>query len=299
MGIISRNRQTVVAALAAPLLLLVLCVMGDRPDDRIYQGFLALFRLRLGGGPVFVTLVLTSAYYTYALIRRVPLASEGLTASLAGLALVRSEVLMPGEPVTLSILALLGIAFLQLALGLWERSSWRCLLGAAALVAGWTLALGDGTARTALVVGHLVWITALIIGAVFDDLLAGRLRLFGAGLGAWACLMGLFVPEGFLKLPPWLLEAYVPMMATAIAAYGLLLVWRPALAIGGVALAAWLASFGLRGYGSLRQVILGLDYLAVSLTLFAMALLISILKSGVMPRRLLVRRRTEANSTQT
>jgi hypothetical protein len=289
MGIISKNHQTMVAALVAPLLLLVLCVVGHRPEDRIYQGFLALVRLRLGGGPVFVTLALTAGFYAYALVRRVPRASEGLTVALAGLAVIRSEVLMPGEPVTLSTVALLAIALLQLALGLRQRSSWRCLLGAAALVAGWTLALGDGTPRTTLLAGHLMWLAVLMIGAAFADLLATRLRLLAAGLGVWACVMGLFVPEDFLKLPSWLLEAYAPTMAALVAAYGLLLVWRPALVMGGVSLVAWLASFGLRGYGSLRQAVHGLDYLAVSLTLFAMALGISVLKSGVVPRQILTR----------
>ena len=298
MGIVSQNRHTMVAALVAPLLLLVLCVVGHRPEDRIYQGFLALFRLRLGGGPIFVTLALAAGFYAYALIRRVPLASEGLTAALAGLALIRSEILMPGEPVTLSTLALLAIALLQLVLGLRQRSSGRCLFGAAALAAGWTLALGDGTARTALLACNLMLLAVLLIGAVFDDVLARRLRLLGAGLALGACLTALLVPEDFFTLPPWIVEAYAPTMATLLATYGLVLFYRPALAMGGVALATWLASFGLRGYGSLRQVVVGLDYLTVSLTLFAMALVISLLKSGVVARRFVGRWRKEPNSRQ-
>jgi hypothetical protein len=284
MGIVSRNRRVLLVALAAPAMLLLLSVSGDRPGDRIYQGFRALFALRLGGSPLFVTLVLATGYYLYAMIRQVPHASEGLTIALAGLAVVRSEILIDGSPLTQAAAALLAIALLQLALGAWQHKAWRCVLGATALVAGWTLALGDGIARTELLAFHMTLLAILLIGALFDDAFARSLRMFGASLGLCACVTAVMIPESFSKLPPWVVEIYPPAMAVLIAVYGLLAACRPALLMGGFGLTPWLASLGLRGYGSLRQLVLGLDYLLVSLTLFAMALGISLFKSGLIPR---------------
>jgi hypothetical protein len=49
-------------------------------------------------------------------------------------------------------------------------------------------------------------------------------------------------------------------------------------------LGCWLTAAGWRGYRALRQIIVGLDYLALSLTLFAVAVLISLGKAGVLWR---------------
>jgi hypothetical protein len=55
-------------------------------------------------------------------------------------------------------------------------------------------------------------------------------------------------------------------------------------------LASWLIGAGLQSYRSLRQVISGLDHIVLSLLLFALAVLISLGKSGILARWLGVER---------
>jgi hypothetical protein len=169
-GIVSRNRRMQTIALLAPIFLILLSVTGLRFDP-IFKGFLVIFTERLGADPLYVTLGISAVYYGYAMVRRVRGAAEGLTGALAALAVVSSESLVRGglfvsprpEPI-------LAIAFVQLALGLGRRTVWRCLVGAAALIAGWIpfLARGYSSVRQ--------WVTGL-------DYLAVSLALFGLALG--------------------------------------------------------------------------------------------------------------------
>ena len=70
-----------------------------------------------------------------------------------------------------------------------------------------------------------------------------------------------------------------------IAGYGLVLGHRASLAAAGLMLASWLAVLGWRGYCALRQVATGLDYIAVGMVLFSLAVLTSMAKGGVLPWR--------------
>ena len=79
-----------------------------------------------------------------------------------------------------------------------------------------------------------------------------------------------------------------------LAGYALLLGARPPLAGAGLLLACWLAAAAWRGYFTLRQFVRGLDYLALSLPLFALAVLISLAKSGALRRRPRTRKATQA-----
>jgi hypothetical protein len=297
-GIISKNSRVILAALIAPAFLIFLSVAGQR-SDVIYRRFLTLFTERLGGDPLYLTLVALVGYYAYAMARRVPLASEGLTAILAALAVVNPEFLDRGKLFALHTEPLLAIAFLQLGLGLRRQCAWRCALGAAALVAGWVLAFGEWTPIAAVITCHLLLLAMLAVGAMFDEAFARALRVGGAGLGLLACLATLFLlPEDFLNFPRWAMEVYPEAMALFLVGYGLLLACRPVLAMGGIAVVGWLAAMGFRGYASARQFVLGLDYLVASLTLFALALLISLGKSGILPRWIAGRWRKVPHSTE-
>ena len=69
-----------------------------------------------------------------------------------------------------------------------------------------------------------------------------------------------------------------------LASYG---AWRwhpPTMAIAGVIFACWSISTGWQVYRFCRQFVVGLDYLAVSLLLFVMALVISLGKSRLVAR---------------
>lgn len=84
-------------------------------------------------------------------------------------------------------------------------------------------------------------------------------------------------------VPAWALEVYPLVIAAVIAGYGLMLRHRTSLMIAGLTLSSWLVVLGWRGYISARQVVAGLDYLAIGMILFALAVLTSVVKGGVMP----------------
>jgi hypothetical protein len=287
-GLASRRRGAVALALALPAGLAVLASVGHRPDD-IYQGFLHTFMARLGGSPLWVTLLAALAFYAYAALRRVPLAAEALTAAVTALAVVGPRTLDLDTLVAPRPAPLLAAAALQLGLGVWRRDSWPCLLGATVLAPAAVWALAWPPELEALRVPaalHLALAGALLVGAAFDDALAELLRALGMVAVLLACLaVTMRGTEGVGGAPPWAVLTYPLVMAGALAVYGALLRQRPWLVAAGLALVVWMAGAGWRGYLLLRQTVAGLDHMAVGLALFVLAVLISLGKAGALSRR--------------
>jgi hypothetical protein len=86
-------------------------------------------------------------------------------------------------------------------------------------------------------------------------------------------------------IPAWATAAYPLVMTAMIAGYGILLGHRTSLASAGLILSSWLGITGWRGYCSLRQVVVGIDYIALGMILFTLAVLTSLVKGGVLTRR--------------
>jgi hypothetical protein len=292
-GLVSGRRRVLGAALAVPALLVVLALVGHRPEP-IYREFLRLFADRLGGDPLFLTVLAAAAFYAYATLRGVPRAVELTTAALAALAFVGPDALNRGVSVPPRPEPILAAAALQLAAGVARRRTGRCLVGALGLAVGATLALVEWPwAATLLeaIAFHLGLLAVLAVGAAFDDELAGLLRGIGAGLVFLACLAVLCAPLGPTGTAlPWALEVYPPVMAAALAGYGLMLRHRLSQAVAALVVVGWLTVAGWQGYVALRQVVAGLDYLALSLTVFGLAILISFAKSGALTRWAAARR---------
>src|SRR5262249_55213592 len=188
------SRTVGAGALALPSGLAVLSLMGDR-DDRFSTAFMDSFTAALGGDPLYLTLLASTAFYVYAALRRAPGASEGLTAALAALAVVGPETLIHGQPTAPHPLPILAAAMLQLVLGVRHRQSWRCLLGAAGLALFVTLLLpatGNVHALRWFIAFHLALLAILIIGAIFDDAFARVLRISGAAVVLLAGLAAMF-----------------------------------------------------------------------------------------------------------
>ena len=135
LGLVENSRGTRWVALAAPLGLVVLSGIGHR-NDAIYTEFLGHFAARLGGSPLFVTLLTASGFYLYAWVRGVALAPDGLSVALAALAFVKPGALA-FEDLTAPQPALL-VAAVGLAVGisLWRRDWWRRAIGAVVAI-GW------------------------------------------------------------------------------------------------------------------------------------------------------------------
>jgi hypothetical protein len=293
IGLESRRRGVLLTALTLPVALVVLGTVGHR-SETVYEEFLNMFSARLGGTPLFLSWCAAAAFYGYAALRGVPWASGALTAALAGLAVLSPASLTWDGLVAPQPAPLLLAAALQLGLGLWRRAAWNTLAGS--LLAALALSLsanGQPVPYRGLIFYHLAVLALLGVGAAFDDALGRLLRGLGAALVFAGCLasqlIGFELPRG---LPPWTSAAYPLIMAALLAGYGLLLRHRPSLAVAGLVCACWLAVAGWQGYRFLRQLVLGLDYIAVSLALFALAVLISLGKSGILSR-LINRRREE------
>src|SRR5262249_5753618 len=121
---------------------------------------------------------------------------------------------------------------------------------------------------------HLALAAVLTIGAAFDDRLGRVLRTTGAVMGllaAMAALRGRIPPSA--AIPPWVVEVYAPAMSLLIGAYGLTLCHRGSLVAAGMILTSWLAVFGWSVYCAMRQLAPGLDYIAVGLVFFSLAVL--------------------------
>jgi hypothetical protein len=290
IGLFERQRSVLRLALILPAILVFLTVVGHRADPT-YQWFLGRLIARLGGTPLFLTVLASVGFYAYAALRRVPSASDALTAAFAALAFVSPHTLGFGDLVPPRMLPVVAIAVLQTAIGLRRHDAWRCLIGAGCAVVSATIGLheiGAGSHRGPIAF-HLILIAVLAVGAAFDGALGRTLRAAGAAMAFFASFI---LMTGRLEenVPSWVPEVYPLVMSLVIAGYGFMLVDRASLASAGLNLFCWLAALGCRGYASLRQTIGGIDYIAIGMMLFGMAVLTSMAKGGVLPWKLLGRR---------
>jgi hypothetical protein len=283
MGLVSRRNGVVAIALALPLALVVLGLIGHR-HDLIYGRFLERFVTRLGGLPAFVTLVAASAFYVYAAIRRAPLATEAITAALVGFAVIGPGTLSWGDWTAVQAGPLFAAGALQLALGIWRQSSWRLIVGSVASAAG--LAVAGGFAPSpwgGVMLFHALVLLALIIGAWCEDWFAGLLRGLGI-FGAFAAGVVAMLIDAPAGIPGWWLVVYPVAVGMLLGVYGYLLRELFATAAAGLLATLWGGMHVAKGYQTLRHTVVGLDYLAGSLLIFGLAVAVSVAKSGLRRR---------------
>ncbi len=285
IGIVEGASGATLAALAVPPVMVVLAMVGHRPEG-VYQGFLGQFAGRLGGTPLYLTVVASAAFYGYAALRRVPLAVGAFAGAVGALAFVAPATLDLAGLTSPRAGPLVAVAAVLLGSGLRRRDAWRCLLGAFCLIASVTIVVpgagaGAGANRVPIAF-HLAQVAALVVGAVFRDAVGRALRVVGATMALVACLAALSgryeAPAG---IPAWAIDAYPLVMAGLVAGYGYLLGERAALGSAGVIASCWVVGLAGRGYGSLRHVVTGLDYIAVGMLLFALAVATSLARAGV------------------
>ncbi len=285
-GLVSRNRMTQRLAISALPGLLILAAIGHRSEP-IYQTFLTLFTERLGGSPLFLTLLAIIAVYGISTVRRVPHALSALTLSLLALTFVGPGTQDLDGLVAPRAFPILAVAALQTALAVRRRESWRfaagaiCFLDAATIVAnarGWQ-------GHQALLAYHGSLVALLLIGLLFDDSLARLLKEAGAVLLTLFCLAGFWVdPAAIDVVPPEIVRAY-PFILIAIAVvYGLATGCRTYFVAASIGLMVWIGIVGWQGYSGLRQWLVGLDWIVCGLLLFAVAAVISLGKTGLWSR---------------
>jgi hypothetical protein len=288
IGLVEDRPRVIQVALLIPVTLVFLSGAGHRADP-LYQWFLERFTLRLGGTPLFLTLLASAACYIYAALRRAPVALDALTAVLLALAIVAPQSLDLNTLVPPQSLPVLGAALAQTAIGLRRKNAWRCLVGAGLFIVSATLLrrpIGAAGYQVPILF-HLTLAAVLLVGAAFHDRVGRFLRTAGAVmalLGAVAWATGRM--DHAATIPYGVVALYPLAMSVLIAAYGVMLGNRASLACAGLILCCWLAAMGCRGYWSLRSVAPGLDYIVLGLAVFSLAVLTSMAKGGVLPWRI-------------
>ncbi|MDB5310896.1 MAG: hypothetical protein JWO38_5098 [Gemmataceae bacterium] len=135
LGLVARRRAVMWVALAVPAGLVGLAGTGH-DEGGIYQEFLGIFAARMGGSPLFLTLLAAAAYYFYACVRRAPFATEGLTAALAGLAFAGPDTFSLSDLLLTQPGLLAGVVVFQGVVGVWRRDAWR-VIAVAGVAGGW------------------------------------------------------------------------------------------------------------------------------------------------------------------
>jgi hypothetical protein len=287
IGLAERSAGAVWTALLLPVLGVIATLVGHR-EDGIYQSFMRLVALRLGGTPFYLSLGLAAGFYAYAALRRVPLAVEAFSTALVALAFVGADSfdLDPASLTAPQRFPIAAVAILQLGLGLARQNSWRTLAGLVGLIVCGLLSRGGGSPLPyrGPFGFHLGLLALMTLGALFDDALGRWLRGLSAGLVVLAVaglLSGRIESTG--SFPPWVLGLYSPAMALVLAVYGQWLGHRLSLWAAALVIGLWVAAAGWAGYVALRRVVMGLDYIALGMTFFVLALATSAIKCGYRP----------------
>jgi hypothetical protein len=286
IGLVGRHRGVIRLALAVPVGLMLMTLVGNRPEA-VYEQFLQRFMTTLGGSPLYLTLVTAAAFYGFAAARRVSAAWDGLTVVLVLLAIVDGHARGLLELVRPRILPLGAIAVVQLMLAAHGGRSGRAVVGIAGLLG--TIAFGmpqnwPGPERI-LIVYHLGAFGVLAIGACCDDALGRAARVSGAGLLlAGAVMMRAIEPASLTSVSADWLRVY-PLLPIGVAVvYGCATGCRLYFLAALTAATTWLGIAAWSAYQSLRRVLAGLDEIAFGLAFFGLALLISLRKAGALPR---------------
>jgi hypothetical protein len=281
-GLTSGSDRATRLALWLPALMVALASVGHH-DDRVYRGFLQLFESGLGGSPLWVTLLLAIGFYVFAALRQVRYADAALTVATVLLAFVTPATLDLDHLAAARPFPLAMIGCVHLVAGLWQRQSWRVLLGNCLLLAALTVALKQTwfTAAHGALPVNLLLAMLLASGLWFDDWFSRVARRLGMLLALGLVCVVAGANRGWLgDFDVWIRAAYPLLLAGVLASYGWLLGdrWCLASALGAVAIS--IVVFAARGYEQLRPLLIGLDQLSLGVLFFVLAALISLSKAG-------------------
>lgn len=285
-GIVARRERTQRAAMLLMGGLPVLATLGYRHDP-VFQGFLNLFVTTLGGTPLFLSLTAVTFVYAYAALRRVPLATTGLTCGLLALAVVRPMTFNEHQFDAPEPIFLVLAGMLQIAIGARLGESWRCLAGAFGLAAAASLSLapiGLGGYEP-VVVAHLTVLALLVVGLTFRDPLArALLGLAAVSLGLLALAAEWGRGASFEQVPLEVLRLYPLVIVLICAGIAVALHSQLYRGVAWLVFLGWTFAMSWEIYRDLRRIVAGLDLIVAGLLFFAVAALISLGKAGMLSR---------------
>ena len=282
-GIVAKDRRVQTIALFIP----AICVVISFPQQNAsapYADFLNRFIDR-AGSPVWLSAIVTIAFYGVARLRRVRFAGEAFWFALLVASCITTATRDLGSLVPPQGWALWLVAAVQGAIGLQRRNSARVLLAAACAVAAFRsdFLMGLDSQRRAALVIHFAGISVLCVGAFFDDGFARWLRKAGLALVIGAAVLVAVQPPGWtLGLPRGAAPAYLAIVVTATFAYAYF-VRSPAYFFAGLAnlcICSGKLLYELAGHLQRLLSWKGAAWFAWGLAWFALAALISARKAG-------------------
>jgi len=294
IGLTTRRRGPQVFALAVPFLLLTLSALNGS-GSVVHLQFMAEFEQLLGGSPLFLSLVLVVAFYAMAVARHVPAAYDLLALGIAGLAMIGPHTHDLLELTAPKALPLLVATMLQVWPALERRDSRRWLLAGCGALAAATVQF-QGTWFTDFqyfIPWHLLLLVVLAVGAGSRDTWARTCQSLAAvAMGVLAIVWFLVAQSGAItaELPAAAVLAYPVVMIIVAWGYGRIAsnrLYDAAATIHAIMLATFAGSHAIVWS---RQALPGVDYIAWGMACFALAALISLLKTGL-PQRWWVKHR--------
>jgi hypothetical protein len=302
IGIVEKKSKVLHLALGMPAILVILASIGHRTEV-VYCEFLGQFEWRMGGTPLYVTLLASLAFFVYAWGRGVEMASTAVSVALLSLVCVGPATRDLSGLIAPQPLPLMCFGVFELALGCRRRSSWRCLVGSFCLVAAgfFTEVNGIPTVYHTGAIYHLLLLSVLLLGAVFDDALGRWLRIAGSALAVLGCLL-VMVQGGdpsSMWVPVWVHWVYPLAMCLVLAAYGRLIGNQTAFYAAGLILASWVVGTGWRGYQSVQRLAAGFNYIVLGMISLSLAWLTSLAKAGRIPWLTLSRTQMISTVSQT
>lgn len=286
IGIVSRRKPVTYVSLLAPIGLVAMALTAS-PDKAGDLGFLQLFRDALGCSPLFMSLMLAIVFYIVAWARGAAGALIGFFLAAAAFSICGADTFNPNTISGPHAPPILIVGIVLLGIGLRKRRAERCLFGAWCVVlALWIAFRGTSfTAYSGAIPVHLLLACALVVGALFRDAVGRAIQTLGAVALLAFALIAALCPARLIDNPPQAIATYYPLSVAAFAVvYGFAVKnsWYYATAIG--SLFGWSVVPGWNSFVQLRRALAGLSYIAWGAASFFVALLVSLLKMGVLQR---------------
>jgi hypothetical protein len=258
-------------------------------DNAVYLGFLDEFLSVFQATPLFVSLLMASAFFAIAALRRVPWAAEAWFASVAAMTVIGSGTLTLSDLSLKAGWPLIAVGMGLLLAAMHRRESLRACLAAAAFVVGsvtelrgsWLLSLGL-TPFGEIVPLEMLLGLLLIIGATFRDKHASLVRLAAALLLVWVGGVVSARHERVFGEPLWAASLTHFLVWSALALmYAYWLNFRVYYVAAIASSGTWCLSAIVHGYAALEPRVVGLREISFGLAFFALAFAFSVWKTSI------------------
>lgn len=210
-------------ALAIPFACVLLAIPTG--DGMAHQEFLTLFSQQFGS-PVFATLIVAGAIFSYAAMRRIPHAADCMVATLLMLAVVSPQTTSFATIVHPQQFPLWLITASAVGYGIWQRNSRQTLIGLTCGLAAVRFGFCDGWTDFELLYSAAYLFTGfvIVVSIAFRDEFAEFLKQVGGLLLVLLCVVETALPHAFPnEFLTWstITNQAVVIVISFICAYGL------------------------------------------------------------------------------